>query len=218
MEHLAAGSKTIDQKATQDEWSGVSTAVPNRLRVQEHPRDHSLARDGIATVSHDVPPHSQSLDVKEPEPAPTIPHPLTSDDTAMVDNGLSPRSHSIPQDVHTEVRELVKPHSITQDPGFEENERDMHSPREDLPPLKSPTPELMLYDPDEPLPADAETLDKVEATRSRPSQRPEKSQHSRVVFGHTGFRRRQDFLSPGPGVLKLVKDRRKNSGKEPVTA
>lgn len=201
MEHLAAGSKTFDEKAVEEKRESKPAAGPSRTSMQQ-PRDHLLSRDDTTAVTLEYPRHSLVSDVRQPEAVPTEPHSL-SDDSVVVEGGVSPRSHSLVQGIITEVAELDMPEFHVQNVGSGEDGEDVQRP---------PSLELRLYA-DEP--SSSSSSSRTNATKrieesTLPQQTSETFQHSETVTRRSEFRR-QNFLSPDRSVLKPLVYERKQS-------
>lgn len=205
MEHLAAGSRTLERTAAQQRWADTHGETGLATRRQS-PRDHSLARDSIARIGYDMPVHSLRRDVKLPDPAIAETHPLSND--LVTDRELSPKSHELPKDVRTKVAEWVKPHSIYQDAGSETQKGDIKPLSPSFPVLKPMSPRTLL---DQPKTRSQQRVGPVENTHaSRQSQ----SALARQPSSQEG----QKVLPPALNARKSVTDKQKAPDEVPGLA
>ncbi|KAI5465459.1 hypothetical protein BGZ63DRAFT_450371 [Mariannaea sp. PMI_226] len=185
MEHLAAGSRALDQGTNKRTFVNTPTVVQTRMKMPVFTRDYSLARDDTATTQDESTLPSLSLDRKQPEPAPTETHTIPYDDVVIVDS-LSPRSHSLAHDILTEAAKPVESHSISQDSRSDKEGENTHLPRKPITPLESVNSgnteraagKLLPFDPGQPHSSSKRVY-------LYPPQKPQRSKHLKAVIGHS---------------------------------
>ncbi|KAH7162301.1 hypothetical protein B0J13DRAFT_633247, partial [Dactylonectria estremocensis] len=199
MEHLAAGSRTLERTAAQQRWADAhenSTLGTGR----ECPRDHSTDPDDKSMTGFEMAVHSLRRDVKMSGHIPVETHPLEED--LVVERELSPKSHEFSTDVLTRVADSARPHSIYQDSGSESHADHVEALKTSFPVTKRTSPRAVLDKLDE---TSQQSFSRVQGSRGpsqaqRISARQTDSGEAHQALSPKPITSRQEALSEVPGL------------------
>ncbi|KAM0346528.1 hypothetical protein ACHAPU_005593 [Fusarium lateritium] len=193
MEHLSAGVKTLEEKAT-DEKAGVALMEGSRLSVQSQPvADHSLSQEDTMTVKANLINHELSRD--SAVQGETEPQPPNLSDYHRGDQHPSPKSHEPNDDTRGRGKHWAKP--LPDSHGEGEESQEDHSGSALLSRTSSVKPKLDTEEPRRGLVASREGNDRI-APPARPPSLPYKG-HDR-----TQLRRKVDKSSEQPRSQQLT--------------